>query len=75
MANADGRYTLVYNGEIYNFKMLRVELEALGRTFRTRGDTEVLLNDRKSNDTSAVIFLSGGRGSSTMGEKLRSTAR
>src|SRR5688572_14648772 len=43
MASADGRCTLVYNGELYNFRVLRAELEALGRTFRTRGDTEVLL--------------------------------
>jgi len=37
------RYCLVYNGEIYNFRALREELEALGRTFRTTSDTEVLL--------------------------------
>ena len=43
MASADGRYALVFNGEIYNFRELRAELEALGRAFRTRGDTEVLL--------------------------------
>ena len=43
MSSVDGRYTLVFNGEIYNFKALRSELEGLGRSFRTRGDTEVLL--------------------------------
>src|SRR5439155_17353837 len=43
MASADGRYHLLYNGELYNFKALRVELEDLGRRFRTRGDTEVVL--------------------------------
>jgi asparagine synthase (glutamine-hydrolysing) len=43
MATADGRYTLVFNGEIYNFRQLRSELEAAGCIFRTRGDTEVLL--------------------------------
>jgi asparagine synthase (glutamine-hydrolysing) len=35
---------LVYNGEIYNFEVLRAELTALGHEFRTRGDTEVLLH-------------------------------
>ena len=38
-----GRYCLVYNGEIYNFKALRIELEQKGLSFRTSSDTEVLL--------------------------------
>jgi asparagine synthase (glutamine-hydrolysing) len=37
------RYALVYNGEIYNFAELRDELEREGVTFRTTGDTEVVL--------------------------------
>ena len=36
MASADGRYVLTYNGEIYNFRELRLELEALGHRFRSR---------------------------------------
>lgn len=43
MTSADGRFTLVFNGEIYNFRTLRAELEAHGCNFRTRGDTEVVL--------------------------------
>ncbi|MES2273625.1 MAG: asparagine synthase (glutamine-hydrolyzing), partial [Chlamydiota bacterium] len=43
MMSADGRYVLAYNGELYNFRELKRELEALGKTFRTAGDTEVLL--------------------------------
>lgn len=42
MTSADGRYTLVYNGEVYNHAELRVEL-ADRWTFRTRSDTEVVL--------------------------------
>jgi asparagine synthase (glutamine-hydrolysing) len=34
---------LVYNGEVYNFPLLRLELEALGHTFRSRSDSEVIL--------------------------------
>ena len=43
MATADGRYVIVYNGEIYNFRELRAELEALGRRFRSKTDSEVAL--------------------------------
>ena len=43
MTSADGRYVLIYNGEIYNFLELRAELMAAGAEFHTRGDTEVLL--------------------------------
>lgn len=44
MATADGKLAIVYNGEIYNFADLKKELEALGHTFVTSSDTEVLLH-------------------------------
>ncbi len=43
MADADEATCVVFNGEIFNFVELRAELEAAGRRFRTRSDTEVLL--------------------------------
>lgn len=43
MVSADGRYNIVFNGEIYNFRELRSTLEAEGVAFRTTSDTEVLL--------------------------------
>ena len=41
--SADGRYTLTYNGEVFNYVELRSELEQLGHRFRTQSDTEVVL--------------------------------
>ncbi|HVZ93658.1 MAG TPA: asparagine synthase (glutamine-hydrolyzing) [Phycisphaerales bacterium] len=43
MTSEDGRFTLVYNGEIVNATELRTRLEIRGHRFRTRSDTEVLL--------------------------------
>lgn len=43
MLSADGRAVIVFNGEIYNFRELRRELQGLGAQFRTDGDTEVIL--------------------------------
>ena len=41
--SVDGRFVIVFNGELYNFRSLRKELEDLGHHFRTSSDTEVLL--------------------------------
>ena len=38
-----GRYTIVFNGEVFNFQTLRADLEAKGHTFRSHSDTEVVL--------------------------------
>lgn len=43
MGSADGRYWVTFNGEVYNFIELRLELESLGHTFHTGTDTEVVL--------------------------------
>jgi len=44
MATDDGRYVIVYNGEIYNYIELRADLEAKGHRFRSHTDTEVILH-------------------------------
>ncbi|MFB3892659.1 MAG: asparagine synthase (glutamine-hydrolyzing) [Phycisphaerae bacterium] len=43
MVSRDGRITIIYNGEVYNFMDIRRELEGLGHSFSTRCDTEVII--------------------------------
>jgi len=43
MFSRDGRYVIIYNGEIYNYLELRNELKKIGYVFKTRTDTEVAL--------------------------------
>src|SRR5687768_6130897 len=43
MVSRDGLVSLVFNGEIYNFRELRAQLAGVGERFETEGDTEVLL--------------------------------
>ena len=55
----DGRYHLVFNGEIYNYRDLRARLEGLGHEFRTDSDTEVLINAFREWGTSSLERLNG----------------
>jgi asparagine synthase (glutamine-hydrolysing) len=59
MAAADGKLVISFNGEIYNYRELRSELQALGRTFRTESDTEVLLQLYDEYGTAMLDKLRG----------------
>jgi len=59
MLSADEQFVVVLNGEIYNYQSLRVELEALGQSFRTKSDTEVFLNAYRQWGKECLSRLSG----------------
>jgi asparagine synthase (glutamine-hydrolysing) len=59
MLSGDGRYVLVFNGEIYNFLELRTELEELGCTFKSRTDTEVILELYRLEGVHCLTRLNG----------------
>ncbi len=59
MVSADGRYVLTFNGEVYNFRELRRRLEGKGRTFRSSGDSEVVLNALMEWGTGALDLFNG----------------
>ncbi|MCL2173993.1 asparagine synthase (glutamine-hydrolyzing) [Candidatus Saccharibacteria bacterium] len=59
MTTADGRYTMIYNGEVYNYLDLRAELEQLGHKFATDSDTEVVLAAFAEWDTAAFDKFNG----------------
>ena len=59
MQSDDGRFALVFNGEIYNFKTLRGELEKQGVHFNTASDTEVVLRLFERDGIDCVSLLRG----------------
>lgn len=59
MVSDDGLVVLVFNGEIYNFRELRAELEAIGRHFRGHSDTEVLLQLYAASGERMLARLNG----------------
>ncbi|HEX8129088.1 MAG TPA: asparagine synthase (glutamine-hydrolyzing) [Pyrinomonadaceae bacterium] len=59
MHYADGRYSVTFNGEIYNYRHLRSQLEKLNHTFHTDSDTEVLLAAYAEWGVDALAHLNG----------------
>jgi asparagine synthase (glutamine-hydrolysing) len=59
MRSADGALVLTYNGEIYNFREVKAELEALGHAFATHSDTEVILAAWAQWGTACLDRLNG----------------
>ena len=59
MHSADGALTITFNGEIYNYRELKAELEAKGRIFRSDSDTEVMLQLYEERGPAMVEALRG----------------
>lgn len=59
MHSADGKATIVFNGEVYNFRELRAELEGRGARFRSRSDTEVILEAYRAFGTECLDRIEG----------------
>jgi asparagine synthase (glutamine-hydrolysing) len=59
MISPDDRYVLTYNGEIYNFREIRMELEAKGYWFRSQTDSEVVLSALAEWGTDALLKFNG----------------
>ena len=59
MRDSTGQIVIVFNGEIYNYQELRLELEKKGRLFYTHSDTEVILEAYKEWGDDCVLRLNG----------------
>ena len=59
ISNEHDDVTIILNGEIYNYKSLRIELEIKGYKFRTQSDTEVVLQAYLEYDTECFALLKG----------------
>ncbi|PPJ63041.1 asparagine synthase (glutamine-hydrolyzing) [Cuspidothrix issatschenkoi] len=59
MITKNGRYVLIYNGEIYNYQELKIELESLGYQFHSRTDTEVVLYSYVEWGENALLRFNG----------------
>jgi len=59
MSNKTGEVVITYNGEVYNFQKLRIELEALGYQFHSHTDTEVVLHAYEEWGEACVAHFNG----------------
>ena len=71
LGNEDGSVQVVFNGEIYNFAEVRAQLAALGHTFRTHSDTEVIVHGYEQWGASVVDRFRGMFAFAVWDEKAR----
>src|ERR671939_1772968 len=70
-ANEDGRVQVVHNGEIYNFRELRTELQAKGHRFRTHSDTEVIVHGYEEWGPDCFAHFNGMWAAAIVDERAR----
>lgn len=71
MSDQEKSVWIVFNGEIYNFQELRSKLEGFGYVFRTKSDTEVIINGYKKWNTEVFNHLNGMFGLAIWDEKKK----
>src|SRR5688572_10010386 len=71
ISGEDGSVTVVFNGEIYNFQELKLELEARGHTFKTHSDTEVIVHAYEESGSECVHGMRGMFAFAIWDEKAR----
>ncbi len=59
LSNEDQKVWVIFNGEIYNFKKLKIDLEALGHRFKTQSDTEVIVHAYEEYGENCFSHLNG----------------
>ncbi|MHA1394786.1 MAG: asparagine synthetase B family protein [Promethearchaeota archaeon] len=59
MSNRDGTLWIIFNGEVYNYKKIRQELEKLGYSFLSNTDTEVVVNSYEQFGSECVKIFNG----------------
>ena len=74
MHSADGRFVIIYNGEVYSHAAIRIEIEATGHCFKGHSDTEVIVEQIARSGVRAIVDRLIGMFAIAVWDKKRSHA-